>query len=149
MTIVSYIKSFSKIELSLLIVFILYILFPVKTPVPIAPYIDSPLGITSILFVTVYLFFYTKPVLGVIYLLVAYELLRRSTQNSSRVPLIEWVPSQPIKDIQMASMNVPQSTTLEEEIVGQRGPIDESRPIMYESTGFKPVAENVNGASLI
>jgi hypothetical protein len=46
-------------------------------------------------------------------------------------------------------MNPPNYTTLEEEIVAQRAPIDVSRPIIYDKPTFKPIMENVGSASLI
>ena len=149
MSISSIFKSFSPVEIAVLVVFIIYIIFPISTPSQFAFYIDHPFGIVAILTVVVYLFFFTNPVLGVVSLLVVYELLRRSSLLVSRVPIIEYVPSQKKKDAEMILMNPPVYTTLEEEIVGQRAPVDVSRPIVYNDTTFKPIAENIKGASLI
>jgi hypothetical protein len=149
MNLTQYLKSFSPIEIAVLAVFIVYIVFPIKTPVQFASYIDHPFGIIAILAITLYLFFFTNPVLGVVYLLVAYELLRRSSKIVNRVPIIEYVPSEKKKMQEMVKMNPPHFTSLEEEIVAERGPIDVSKPIVYEQPSFKPIAENVMGASLI
>jgi hypothetical protein len=139
----------SWIEIALLVVFIVYILFPVSTPAGLSYYVDSPLGIVAILLVAVYLFFFSHPVLGVIYLWVAYELLRRSAAITTRIPMIQYVPSEKKRMREMVKMNPPVYTTLEEEIVAKNGHVDVSRPLLYEKPSFKPVAENVMGASLI
>lgn len=149
MNVAQYFKSFSPLEIAVLAVFIVYIVFPVHTPVQLSSYIDSPFGILMVLIITLYLFFFTKPLLGVVYLLVAYELMRRSTQVTNRVPIIKYVPSEKKRQDEMVKMNPPAYTTLEEEIVQQRGAIDTSRPILYNETSFKPVSENIMGASLI
>ena len=149
MNLSSYFKNFSPIEIALLILFTIYIIFPIKTPSQFAYYIDTHFGIISILSITFYLFFFCNPVLGVVFILVSYELLRRSSLITSRVPIIKYVPSEKKRAVQMELMNPPSFTTLEEEIVAQRGPIDVSRPIIYEPSTYKPVSENVKGASLI
>ena len=161
-------KSFQKMsppEFVLLGVFIVYILFPISTPMEIAPLIDSPLGYVSIFVITLLLFVYTSPVLGVLYIFVAYELIRRSSlqgnhiqnpqqlsgENSTQympthVPKV--VTTQSVKDAEMASMNPSRETTLEEEIVELRAPIGKSDPVKYTESSFKPVAHKLVGASM-
>ena len=161
-------KMFQKIsvpEFALLVVFIVYILFPISTPMEIAPLIDSPLGYVGIFVITLLLFVYTSPILGVLYIFVAYELIRRSSiQGSLRqhpqqlsgehstqympthVPKV--ITTQEAKDTEMASMNPSRETTLEEEIVDLRAPIGKSDPVKYTESSFKPVADKLVGASL-
>jgi hypothetical protein len=161
-------KLFQKIsvpEFALLIAFIVYILFPISTPQVIAPFIDSPLGYVGIFVITLLLFVYTSPILGVLYIFVAYELIRRSSaQGSSKqnpqqltgtnstqympthVPKV--VLTQSEKDVEMATMNPTAETTLEEEIVQLRAPIGKSDPVKYTESSFKPVADNLIGASM-
>lgn len=76
-------KSISLIEIVIIVIFILYIVFPVPTPNGIAPYIESPLGMVSILLILIYLFLKTNPILAVLFIFVGYELLRRSGKNST------------------------------------------------------------------
>lgn len=76
-------KSISLIEIVVILIFILYIVFPVPTPGGIAPYVESPLGMVSILIVLVYLFLNSNPILAVLFIFVGYELLRRSGKNST------------------------------------------------------------------
>lgn len=150
MKLLNYFKAFSPIELSLLIVFILYVVFPMRTPESIASMVDSPLGMIVILCVTVYLFMFTNPILGVLYILVAYELVRRSTQVSPRTAMIRHTPTQAKKDEELAKLNPKPAATLEEEVISERAPIGKSLNMPYVESEFKPVADKLTqSASLI
>jgi hypothetical protein len=143
-------KSISTVETGLIVAFILYIVLPLRVPHFIASSIDSPLGMVVLLGVTVYLFLYTHPILGVLYILVAYELLRRSSAVTARTAIIEYTPSQENKDRELKAMNPPQPATLEEEIVELRAPVGKGAIVEKITTSFKPVADKLmDGASLI
>lgn len=148
MNISSYLKTISKMEYLVLAVFIIYIIFPVKTPYQFAYYIDHPLGIVLVFIIAFYLFFYTTPLLGILFLFVAYELFRRSSTIIARVPIIQYTPTEEKRQTEMILMNSPDFKTLEEEIVAQRAPVDVSKSL-YNETTFKPVYDRVNNASLI
>lgn len=149
----NFIESINKVpplEILLFIIFVLYIVFPFETPSSIAYMVDSPLGMISIFCVTLYLFLYTNPVLGILYIFVAYELLRRSSNVTARSAIIQYVPSQSNKDAELKQMNPPVEKTLEEEMVDIRAPIGKSSAVEFVNSDFKPVADKiVNGASLI
>ena len=159
-------QKISVPEIALLFVFIIYILFPISTPASIAPLVDSPLGYVSIFVITLLLFVYTSPILGVLYIFVAYELIRRSSspprqnpQHISGENSTQYMPThvpkamvtQTTKDLEMISMvstNPIYEPTLEEEIVQLRAPIGKSDPVKYTESSFKPVADNLIGASM-
>ena len=67
------------LEILLLIIFIFYLIFQVKTPNMLIDFVNSNLGMIIILIITVYLFLFTNPVLGVLSIFVVYELIRRSS----------------------------------------------------------------------
>ena len=141
-------KSLSSLESSLLVVFIIYLVLPIQTPQVLAGTVDSPLGMLSIFIVTIYLFFYSNPVLAIVYVFVAYELLRRSSQVTGRVSMVQYTPTQVKKDSELRAMNPPVVETLEEQVVQKMAPIGRSDPIIYTSSTFKPVAEKIDGASM-
>lgn len=152
--------SVSVLEILVLLVFIIYVIFPISTPSVIRPYVDTPIGYITIFMITVALFVYTSPLLGIMYILVAYELIRRSAQfvpiHPVRKPSTEYMPthvpravvSQMEKDIELNDLNPPRSSSLEEEMVQIRAPIGHSDPVKYTESSFKPVANNLQGASL-
>jgi len=141
-------KSLSTLEISLLIVFVIYLILPIDTPGSLSGIINSPLGMLTLFIVTLYLFFYTHPVLAIIYIFVAYELLRRSSRQPGVVHMAQYTPSQIRKDIKMEMMNPPNKETLEEEIVDKMAPIGHSDVSKYTTSSYKPVSEPVGAASM-
>lgn len=150
----------TPIDYGLLVVFIAYIVFPISTPQWMVPYIDSPIGLVFMFLVTVALFLYTSPLLGVLYIFVAYEVLRRNhyeppaspipvttMQMPTRVP--KAAPTQQQKDSDLKAMNPVKSATLEEEVIAVRAPIGRSEQPVFIETSFHPVADKSSvGASL-
>lgn len=154
------IKKFSSLELTLLIIFILYLIFPLETPEYLKNIVNSPIGMIVIFIITILLFIHTNPVLAILYLFVAYELLRRSSNTSrqykgsnkqnntySNIPSLN---ENDLKNREDNSKFIEQSSdiTLEEDIINKMSPIGKSDPIEYVQTTFKPFAEKINGASL-
>ena len=145
-------KKITSLEILVFVLFVIYLVFQVQTPAFLMPYIGSPLGIAIVLLVTLTVFFYTNPVLGILSLFVAYELIRRSTTlvmaaPGSKVVTVKYTPTQIRKDIEMAAMNPPREMTVEEEVITQMAPIGVSAPISYMTTTFKPVSENIHHAT--
>ena len=157
MKITENLKSFSPLEISLLVLFIIYLVLPIQTPDFLAPAINSPLGMLMIFIITVFLFLYMNPILAIVYIFVGYELLRRSSSsignmiynsnvikhniyNNGRevVPLFK-------KENELAEKR---RTTLEEEIISTMAPIGHSDPVVYNTSTYKPISESVGSASL-
>lgn len=143
------IKSLSKLEIGLLVLFVIYLVLPIQTPNFLHGVFDSSLGMLSLFVVAIYLFFNVNPIIAVVFVLVAYELLRRSSQFVSSQTVIQYTPTQIKKDADMVAMNPPKKETLEEEIVDKMAPIGHSDPSVYISSSYKPVADKVDGASLV
>lgn len=144
-------SKMSIMEMVLFVAFLLYVVLPIKTPGFLAPYIDSVFGMVVLFCITVSLFVYTNPILGVLYILVAYEVLRRSSSNkgNTQAVIMEYTPSQETKDADIRNMNPAVEKTVEEEVIEVRAPIGKQQPIEYVSTSFKPVADKLEGASLV
>ena len=154
-------KQFSVIETILLFLFVIFIIFPINPPSPIAQLVESPLGIVMIMGITISLFIFTNPILGVIYLLVAYELLRRSSisVHQNIYQAIPHVVHQKMSDPSDPSVPNQQSDvvvslpilnrTLEEDIISQRAPVGRSNANTFVDTNFKPVSDNILGGSML
>lgn len=146
------ITSVPPLEVALFVIFILYLIFPIPTPAFLIKYINGNIGIAVIIIVTLYMLFYTTPILGVLTIFVAYELLRRSNNGLSRakVPMVRHTASQPKKDAEMAKMNPTVEVTLEEEVIGQMAPVGKSSvPEKVVGSTFKPVQDTIAGASML
>ena len=140
----------SPLEVILFILFVFYLVFQVKTPAFLAELISSPVGMVVVLFVAIYMFLYTHPILGILSIFVAYELIRRSSLTGT-VALVQYgpTPTQPKIDAELKAMNPPKERTLEEDVVDQMAPIGKSEPAGYVMTSFKPVSEHVHSAANI
>jgi len=76
-------NSLKKIEIAALVIFIIFLLFPFKIPADLAKLINSAAGFLLIFVVILLLFVNAHPVVAILFLLVAYELLRRSGKVSN------------------------------------------------------------------
>jgi hypothetical protein len=114
-----------------------------------ASYIDTPIGMVGVLLTTLYVFMNFKPILGVVFLFVAYEIVRRSARVNNRVPMMLYTPSQAKKDTELAKMNPVQPTSLEEQIVEQMAPVGKSSLISYTMSEYKPISSDIHNASSI
>jgi hypothetical protein len=155
-------SKFTKIELAALLSFVVYIVFPLNTPPQLVPLIDNPIGYMLVIVAGISLFVYSNPILGVLFIFVAYELLRRS--NSHNIPrhsdnrvVVEHLPTHvPVTEISseleknanLQMLNPVKSASLEEEIISVRAPIGEGAPLDMVPPSYHPVAHKVNGASL-
>ena len=139
----------TPLEISVIAVMILYVVFQVDTPEFMARTIDSPMGMITILVTALFLFYYANPVIAILFVFVAYELIRRTAFVSARDAIVEHTPSQKQKDIQMQVMNPVKTTSLEEEMISQMAPIGKSEMSQILDTKYKPVAPKLEGASQV
>lgn len=143
-------KSFTPLEITTLVFFVIYIIFPFRTPQFMANIINTPIGLFGVLLTTLYLFFYTNPILGVIFIFVGYELLRRSSQiqSGSDSYMMKHTPSEDKRQSEMVQMNPIQNLTLEEDVIRIMAPSQRFNKEMEYSSDFKPVVERISGSSL-
>ena len=140
-------KKMTKLEVALSILFVLFIILPLNVPDLFANLIDTSLGMIVIFGLAVYMFFHVSPVVAVLFVFVAYELLRRSSNKTGKAIIQKHTPSQAKKDEKMKKMNPVKKETLEEELVDKMAPVGKSDMISYVTTSFSPVAEEVGSAS--
>jgi hypothetical protein len=137
----------TPLEISVVIIMVLYVIFKVDTPEFMAKTIDSPIGLLTVLVTIMFLFYYANPVIAILFIFVAYELIRRTSYVSARDAIMKHTPTQRNKDIQMKVMNPPSKKTLEEEMVSRMAPVGKSEIGQILDTKFKPVAPKLEGAS--
>jgi hypothetical protein len=155
-------RKFDTFDILLLAVFVIYIVFPVETPSVIVPFVESPLGLVVLFAATVSLFVYKNPILGVLFIFVSYELLRRTHHNAPASPIVNAtkhmvnrvpteVPNTQVeKDVQMIMMNPAVEKTLEEEVVAKEAPVGKSHVPVYTESSFQPVADRSDlGMSMV
>ena len=148
MKFLSFMESLSNVETAVIVMFISYLALPIQLPEMVAKMVDSPMGTIGIFVLSVYLFFYANPLIAVLFVLVAYEMFRRSTNATGKAAMVKYTPTQARKDEKMKQMNPVKTTSLEEEVVDQMAPIGKSDISVFTASTFKPVAESVGSASM-
>ena len=143
----------SPLEVILFVIFLLYLVFPIPTPAFLIPIINTNISLGIIIILTLYMLFYTTPILGVLTVFVAYELLRRSSNGLvQNTPTAQHVPVQPKKDKEMKEMNPPKQVSLEESIVNQMAPIGKGLNKgdgAFVESSFKPVSDKLDWGSMV
>lgn len=134
-------------ELVLVILFIIYLIMGYKTPEPIASMIDSIVGKIVIFVIVIYMFMHTHPVLAVLALFVAFDLIRRSSVTTGIDALQRYAPSEEKKMSQFSAFNQ-FPYTLEQEVVKQMAPIVRSGSTLSKPS-YKPLLENLYDAAPI
>ena len=136
--------SASPLEVILFVLFVAYLVFQPSTPPVLTPFVDNLFGTIVVISIALYMFLYMHPVLGVLGIFVAYELIRRTSTKT--VAMIQYSPEQPEKDMKMMRMNPPKERTLEEAMVAKMAPVSDGGVILMD---YVPVADDVRGASMV
>jgi len=129
-------------ELYLVVILVIYILFNFKTPDCLTNIIDNAMGKIIIIIFTIAIAMKTNPILGVLSIIAAYELIKRSSRVN-QIFTNDNIPSEKTKMIKLQEMN-DFSITLEEEIVKNIPPL-----VKYDLPScntFKPVLNNTHNA---
>ena len=145
----SLLKKHNMGQLLLIILFIIYLIMGYNTPYPLANFIDTVFGKVIVCILAFILLASSHPVLGILGLIVAFELIRRS--NSEVMDL--YIPSETNKFNQMLSLNQVNEFnqfpyTLEQEVVKKMTP-NRSSGCSSSPPTFKPLLENNFDASPI
>jgi uncharacterized membrane protein len=144
--------SASPLEVILFMLFVAYLVFQPSTPPVLRMFVDNMFGTIVVIVFALYMFLYMHPILGVLSIFVAYELIRRNStkilQYSSIAQPIRdaEIELEPIRDAEIERMSPPNEGTLEESMVAQMAPIGDGRAI---AASYVPVSNDVRGASMI
>ena len=127
-------------ELVLIIVMIIYLILGLKIPDPVANMVDTLVGKIVIFIIVIYLFLIANPILAVLSLFIAFDLLRRSSMTTGFDALKKYAPSEQKKSSQFTAFNQ-FPYTLEQEVVAKMAPIMHSGSSISQST-YKPLLDN-------
>ena len=139
-------KEVKSHELVVGAILIIYILAGVSTPGFLADLVDTTIGSIVVIILACSLFVNVHPVLGVIGLIAAYELLKRSSSATGNGALIKYLPTEHKKGQVLSAMNQ-FPVTLEEEVVRKMAPL--SRNLNLSAPSYKPVLNDDVGGSKI
>lgn len=138
-------KLFKKEQNEYVAIFlmVLFIVFNVTVPEPLAVLIDTLPGRIVVMALAASLL-YVHNVLGVIAIIFAYILIHRSERKTGTYHMRKFLPSEAKKDRHLSAMNQFPST-LEEQMVQDMVPFVKDGPIT--SPNYKPVSENLHDAA--
>jgi len=139
----SLLKKAKHPHTALLVVFIVYIVLNIKTHPKMAALVDTVYGNIVVVLMALAIFANTHPVIGVVALFAAYELIQRSSVTTGSAAISRYLPSEMKKGRHLSAFNQ-FPITLEEEVVRQMAPLVESSgPSHIE---YKPAADDTHGA---
>jgi hypothetical protein len=120
-----FLKKGNSHELALLVALILYSILSIQTPAFLANLIDNIYGNIVVIFAAFYLLANFHPIVGVMGLFAAYELIRRSSHSTGSLAIQRYLPTEMKKSGHLSAFNQ-FPITLEEEVVKKMAPLVES-----------------------
>ena len=140
-------KKENMSQLSLAILFIIYLIMGYKTPEPLANVVDTLVGKIVIFIMVIVIFMNANPILAVLSLFVAFDLMRRSSSVTGIDALKNYLPTEAKKSSQFTAFNQ-YPYTLEQEVVKKMAPIVQSGSSLTKAS-YMPMLENLHDASAI
>ena len=131
-------------QLVLVILFIIYLLMGFKTPDSVASMIDNTVGKIVVALFALLLFAYSNPILGVLGIFVAYQLVRGASIKTGMAGLEEYYPTEEKKWSPFTPAHQ-FPYTLEQEVVKKMAP--QKFNTDYVKPTFKPLLEDTYDAA--
>ena len=131
-------------QLLLVILFIVYLIMGYKMPEGVANMIDTPVGKIIVSLVSLLLFAYSNPILGVLGIIVAYELIKRSSIKTGSAALEEYYPTEEKKWSPFTPAHQ-FPYTLEQEVVKKMAPQKFNK--YPAKASFKPLLDDLHDAA--
>jgi hypothetical protein len=130
------------------VLFLIYLIMGYKTPEPLASWVDNTAGKVIVVLIFLSLFFVVHPLVSTLGLLVAFQLIRMSSETTGTAALMNWKPSE---DKKMEHLSAFQQFpyTLEQEIVKKMTPQHGSGFLGESTASYKPVLNDIHDATLL
>ena len=133
-------------ETILTILFVIYLVMGYKMPEGVATMIDSTIGKIVVVLVALMLFAYSNPILGVLALLVAYQLIKGASVKTGMAALEEYYPTEAKKWSPFTPTHQ-FPYTLEQEVV--KNMTTQKFNTEYVKAPFKPTLDDTHDAAPI
>jgi hypothetical protein len=131
-------------QLVLSVLFVVYLVMGYKMPENVAQIVDSTIGKIVVIVVALMLFAYSNPVLGVLALLVAYQLIRNASIKTGMSGLEEYYPTEEKKWSPFTPTHQ-FPYTLEQEVV--KNMTTQKFNTTYVKAPFKPALDDTHDAA--
>ena len=139
-------KKSNQHHLILLGVLVLYILLNIQTTPVLAKLIDTVYGNIAIVLLAFVFLTHSNPIVGVVALYAAYELIQRSSVTTGSAAISRYLPTEMKKGNHLSAFNQ-FPITLEEEVVKQMAPLVETAGPSH--LHYIPASDNIYSAMSI
>jgi hypothetical protein len=133
-------------QLVLVILFIMYLILGLKMPDPIANVIDSTAGRIVVAIVALLLFGYSNPILGVLGIMVAYHLIKTTSEKTGMAALEQYYPTEEKKWSPFTPIHQ-FPYTLEQEVVKQMA--SQKFNTNFVKAPYRPLLDDTHDAAMI
>ena len=133
-------------QLILVILFVIYLVMGLQMPDSVANVIDSPIGKIIVALMALMLFGYSNPILGVLGIMVAYHLIKSSSEKTGLAALEKYYPTEEKKWSPFTPIHQ-FPYTLEQEVVKQMA--SQKFNANYVKAPYRPMLDDTHDASLI
>lgn len=134
-------------QLALVILAVLFLILPFNLPKNLVQVVDTLYAIVAIGLLALVGLYYLNPIVSVILLIFAFELVRRSKEQNETLGNQRYIPSEYKKSKQLNNMNEVEKT-LEEEIVNKMVP-EANKPLIDTGATYKPIYDPIKNASVL
>ena len=128
----------------LLVIFVIYIIFNIQTPEPLANIVDSTIGYVIIIGLFAFMAVNLHPLVTLVGIFAIYLLFKRSSIATGSLAMTKFLPSENVKGQHLSAFNQ-FPVTLEEEVVQKMAPLQYG-PAMGPKT-FTPVLDDLHDAA--
>lgn len=139
-------KAEEKHQMLLAFLLIVYLLFDIQTPEPLAEIIDSPVGNLIIVLLALSVFISVGPLVGILAFIAAHCLIKRSSKKTGTYYMKDNGRAEEIKMEVLNKYNA-FPVTLEEEVVANMVPLVRHPPA--PNSNYKPVLDKLHDAAAI
>lgn len=143
---VSKIVKQNPYENGLAVLLVAYIVLNIKTPSMLTKAIDSTVGNVVVVVIALSLFYTKNPVLIVLGVITAYEIIRRSSISTGTYAIEHSLASEKKKAKAMKKYNAPVEKTLEEQMVSAIPPVSSGD---ITAAPYTPALTKSHGATMI
>ena len=133
-------------QLMLVVLFIIYLIIGYKIPDQLANVIDSSAGKIVVALIALLLFGYSNPILGVLGIMVAYHLIKASSEKTGMAALEQFYPTEEKKWSPFTAIHQ-FPYTLEQEVVKEMA--SQKFNANFVKAPYRPMLDDTHDASLI
>jgi hypothetical protein len=133
-------------QLVLVVLFIIYLVMGLKMPDQMANIIDSSAGKIVVALIALLLFGYSNPILGILGILVAYQLIKASSEKTGMAALEQFYPTEEKKWSPFTAIHQ-FPYTLEQEVVKEMA--SQKFNANFVKAPYRPMLDDTHEASMI